>query len=912
MAPSPSPPDPADPLPTVHRVDLKCDEFESAWNSGERPTIEEYLEGISGTERQQLLRELVALEIELRERGGETPKLNEYTPRFAEMAADLETLFSDKKNSSEEDTLFIDSEKTVDPTLKYQQRSQFDSGMVGRESANIDSVNQTRQWIEEQEHLQHFGDYVIIAEIARGGMGIVYKAYQRNLNRLVALKMISQGEFANQEEIKRFQLEAEAAAQLDHPGIVPVYDVGEHEGRHYFSMGLVEGGSLSQAVVSQSLTPKEVAQLVLKICEAMAYAHSKRVIHRDLKPGNVLLDQNKEPRITDFGLAKRIEEGSNLTMTGQVLGTPSYMPPEQAGGLTSEITETADIYSIGAILYALLCGRPPFQSPNPMTTLRQVLEEEPITPRQFNSKIPVDLETICLKSLEKKREQRYQSAEELAEELKRFIDGHPILARPISSFARLKRWCERNRTVSGLIVAVMLTMVLGSGFSIYFGLLAQGRAESAIRNQQIATEQTQLALDALTTIIFEINTTLSEIPDVGEKRKEIVAEAVNKLEQVSDGLENSTQVSSARAAALINLADIYSRLGDETGKNSRTRSFELFKKSITQFEQIVDVEGNRDTDTLWKYSVALQRVASASIESNKIQEAEPYLLKCVELRMEVAKAEPDNVKYATGVVHAHLEEGEFWNQQYKSPKALEAHSKALEIAEKLLEKHPDNFEIIYVTIYARTSVGSMYDLLNKAELSKQHHSSAFELFEKANARYPNNRMLLKTIAWNREILAQLYAYRLKDADAAETTFQEGIQFLKQAIENDPRDLELQAELALTYDALIGFYLDANRTKNLIEAMHKRIEIRRGLVANDPSHPQLFQELMKNYRELGTYHLRNKEYQPAIELFLSGKIFLDSLGDRLPEQARNQIKNLEVQIENCRDKISREQTESSPN
>ena len=234
--------------------------------------------------------------------------------------------------------------------------------------------------------------------------------------------MILAGQLAGEQDVQRFLAEAEAAAKLDHPGIVPIFEVGEHEGQHYFSMGYVKGLSLARKVAAGPLPPHEAAELTKKVARAVGYAHEQGVIHRDLKPANVLLDQDGQPRVTDFGLAKRVEGDSDLTATGQVLGTPSYMPPEQAEGKLSQIKETTDVYSLGAILYTLLTGRPPFQADNAFDTLMQVIQRDPVSPRLLNHKVPRDLETICLKCLEKESGRRYASAQELCDELERFCN----------------------------------------------------------------------------------------------------------------------------------------------------------------------------------------------------------------------------------------------------------------------------------------------------------------------------------------------------------------------------------------------------------------------------------------------------------------------------------------------------------
>lgn len=303
-----------------------------------------------------------------------------------------------------------------------------------------------------------FGDYELLAEIARGGMGIVFKARQTRLNRTVALKMILAGQFADDAEIRRFLVEAEAAAGLDHRGIVPVYECGQIDGQHFFSMGFVEGASLAAVLAGGPLPPRRAAEVLAEVADAVDYAHSQGVIHRDLKPGNILLDRDGHPRVTDFGLAKRVSGDSGLTHTGQAIGTPNYMPPEQAAGKLDEIGPAADIYSLGAVLYAALVGRAPFQAATPVETLAQVMDREPASPRQLNAGVPRDLETIALKCLQKERHKRYPTARQLVDELRRFLAGEPILARPVGRLERSWRWCRRNRLTAALSAAALLSL----------------------------------------------------------------------------------------------------------------------------------------------------------------------------------------------------------------------------------------------------------------------------------------------------------------------------------------------------------------------------------------------------------------------------------------------------------------------
>src|SRR5262249_46481783 len=288
-----------------------------------------------------------------------------------------------------------------------------------------------------------FGDYELLAELGRGGMGIVFKAHQVPLRRTVALKMIRAGEMASPSDLQRFKTEAEATAALRHPHIVCVHEVGEIEGRPYFSMDLIEGVSLAQRLADGPVSGKVAAGYLVKIARAVQHAHDRSILHRDLKPSNILLDAQDQPHVTDFGLAKRLDHNTLNTQTGAVLGTPSYMAPEQAAA-AKELTPAVDIYGLGALLYELLTGRPPFRAETPMDTLLQVLENQPAPPRLLNPKVDRDLETICLKCLEKDPGHRYASAEVLAADLERYLANEPITARSLRWFDRLVRTMGRS------------------------------------------------------------------------------------------------------------------------------------------------------------------------------------------------------------------------------------------------------------------------------------------------------------------------------------------------------------------------------------------------------------------------------------------------------------------------------------
>ena len=334
--------------------------------------------------------------------------------------------------------------------------------------------------------VRYFGDYEIQAELGRGGMGVVYQAKQVSLNRPVALKMLRAGLLAGDDDLRRFQNEAEAVALLDHPGIVPIYEVGEHEGQRYLSMKLVRGGNLADRLAAYKDDPRGVAALVAEAAEAVHHAHMRGILHRDLKPANILVDAQGRPYVTDFGLARRVQGDVELTLSGTILGTPGYMSPEQAAGRRGTITTATDVYGLGSVLYALLTGKAPFTGDSVVDTLHKVREQAPEPPHNYNAKLPRDLEVICLKCLEKDPRRRYSSAQALADDLRAWLGSRPIAARPVGTLTLARLWCHRRPAVAGLSAAVVVVALAGLAFGA-------SQWSAALRNAQVAREKAALA-----------------------------------------------------------------------------------------------------------------------------------------------------------------------------------------------------------------------------------------------------------------------------------------------------------------------------------------------------------------------------------------------------------------------------------
>ena len=523
---------------SARELDALCDRFEADWKAGSARPIEDCIALIADDHRRPFTLVMIALEIQLRQKAGQSPTADEYRQRFAAFESDIEALFLPQ---------------TV---AKAEPRKVL---------ASLPQPG------------EQLGDYEILEQFNAGGMGVIYKAWQISVKRLVALKVIALGEAASSTDVARFINEAEAAARLEHPGIVPILGSGSENGRHYLAMAFINGPSLAKHVETRPMPAREAAELVRRVAVAVDYAHRQGVIHRDLKPGNILLapldgttdrglgiwddslpggnaespllplgeggrrpDEGAapldaanrlrvphpsplpkgegerpnhgplplgkssrpgssgrqkspdaaelayEPKITDFGLAKLLDSNRDLTRTGEVLGTLEYMPPEQASGQMSNVGASADIYALGAILYRLLTGRTPFYHANPIKLIKQLSENDPVDPRLLAPGLHRDLETICLKCLQKKPSDRFPTAADLAQELHRFLHGEPIHSRPITQWERARKWCQRNPAVASLSAAVVLVLLTGTAVSSFFAF------QSAARNRDLTASNRDL------------------------------------------------------------------------------------------------------------------------------------------------------------------------------------------------------------------------------------------------------------------------------------------------------------------------------------------------------------------------------------------------------------------------------------
>ncbi len=545
----------------------------------------------------------------------------------------------------------------------------------------------------------HIAGYEIMSVLGAGGMGIVYKARQPRLDRFVALKMIRAGTSARPEDIVRFEIEAKAVAAIEHANIVQIFEIGEHDGMPYFSLEYLAGGSLAQKIGGKPQPVDEAARIVEVLARAMYVAHQHKVIHRDLKPGNVLFAADGTLKITDFGLVKRLEADSGQTRSGSILGTPSYMAPEQARGESQMVGPAADQYALGAILYELLTGRPPFQGTSVLDTLDMVRSREPVPPSQLQPKIPRDLETICLKCLEKETARRYPDVLALAEDLRKYRAGETILARPVSGAERLWRWCLRNPRVALLSAVVAALLVIGAAGSATAAVMfsqknqalgtaktlaeekqaeAEQKQKLAVAAARAANEQNRSAVDAQVDLIILLERNLRHVPAIQGQREQILDKAVTRLE----------------AAA----------------------------RAMTDLHR--DVEwAPQDEERNWKsLARAHQALGGLSVSRNHVSEAMAQFRQADEIIAKLAAANPENLNMQVNLIRTQRQLGEAaMNRVGDSEGAQRYFRRAIEISRNCLAKKADN------DLYKSELANSLGQLAG-SELTLGHLEKARELF----------------------------------------------------------------------------------------------------------------------------------------------------------------------------------------
>jgi serine/threonine-protein kinase len=769
------------------------------------------------------------------------------------------------------------------------------------------------------ESQTRIGHYDLLEVLGHGGMGVIYRARDRKLNRIVALKMLRVGASASEGELLRFRAEAEAVADLDHPHIVPIFDVGEHKGQPFFSMRLMEGGSLasrindfalgwpglrcSEAPVRSTSTPathkptpaqiksqqSKIVNLLVIVARAVHFAHEHGILHRDLKPANIMLDGEDRPYVSDFGLAKRVEGSErtvhedSLTVTGAVVGTPSYMAPEQALGQKGVVTTAADVYSLGAILYELLTGQPPFQESTPLATLRQITEQEPVSPRAVSPSVDRDLETICLKCLDKDPARRYPSAAALAEDLQRFQGGEPIQARPLGRFERLTRWCRRQPVLAGLAAALVLSLVVGLGLVTWqwqraeeYGQNAEAKRQlaeqfaeeaqhqekeakrhetQAIANAAEANRQKDLAEEgflqahrAVNDFVVRFSERVAQVPGLQSLRKELLDAALGYFQSFIKQRGHDPKLQDELAQTYVSVGRITGLIG------SKVEARKAFVEARTIFEKL-----HHDTPTDLKIHARLASTCNSlgikQHETGQTQDALTSLNEARSLYLECLQARPDDRQFQADLAGAWGNIGILYSEMGELTKAVAAYEEARTLQEKLVKRYPENLSFQLALAATFSNLGLVEGQQNKQETtSLQSSQDALALRKRLAAKEPRNTSYQSALADSYHNLG-FAQERLGKMEDAWSSWHEAFAIRKKLVDESPNVTAYKSALASSFTQL---GIEQAKKKNDQEALKNYQEARKilqVLVANNPETLAFRRDLAKSYFNIGVHLAR---------------------------------------------------------
>jgi len=641
-------------------TDQLIDQLRASWQSSEALSAASLLADHPAIAADPALAmDVIYAEILLREESGESPAEDEYTNQFPDLCEPIARQFQlhrALREMDEADDLSCEHDLPIDAV--------FDSTLIpdGRDTHPVTEESDTRT--------PSIPGFEIKSVAGRGGSGVVYLAFDEALKRNVAIKLLH----ATDEAQQQLTREAEASAALDHPHIARIHQIGEHNGRPFLVLEYIDGGALTDVLQRGPMEFRAACELLIHIADAIEYAHEQGVIHRDLKPGNVMLATDGRPRVCDFGLARKLDSQFTLHATGSVVGTPAYMAPEQARG--DSVTRAADLYALGATLYHTLTGRPPFQASTPWEILNQVMTDDPIAVRDLNASIPKDLATICHRAMHKNPERRFPDAAEFAAELRRFLNGDPIHSRPASVLEKSWSWCRRHPAVSSVVTAIAVALIAIAGISIS----SQRRVTTALKNTQTALGQAEtqrdVAFDAMSRLVHEVATNLQKHEASVEAREEVLHSAIIGLEKIIETNEDHRDARMTLVEARCMYAYIISQLGrNQEATDQFLASIDLMKDDPTRRGR---------TELAFATSLLAQHYLRTAN-----RQALPTAEAATEIASRLVQEDPEEVRSRQILAAAHENRGSALASIGRRDEGLAAMQESRKITTQLLEEHPD-------------------------------------------------------------------------------------------------------------------------------------------------------------------------------------------------------------------------------
>jgi tetratricopeptide (TPR) repeat protein/tRNA A-37 threonylcarbamoyl transferase component Bud32 len=706
--------------------------------------------------------------------------------------------------------------------------------------------------------------YEVLAELGRGAMGAVFKARQVKLNRLVALKMILGGDLASANGLARFRAEGEAVARLRHPNIVQVYDSGEQAGVPFFSMEFVAGGSLADQLRGTPMPPRPAAALAEILARAVQAAHGQGIVHRDLKPANILLDTDGTPKIADFGLAKQLGSSSGQTASGAVMGTPSYMAPEQAAGRTRDVGPAADVYALGAILYDLLTGRPPFRAASVMETLMQVMHEEPVAIRRLQPGVPRDLETICHKAMARDARRRYATARELSEDLQRFAKDEPIQARRSGRLERLGRWCRRNPAVAGLSAAVLVFMAVGTAVSTWQAVVAtrarndlagknaELKAEQAkveARNEELARQKKEVEARFATAqkAIATFHTGVSEDfllknEEFKELRTKLLKEAAGFYSELEKLLAGKTDAKSRKL-----LADGYFQLGELTGKvGDQGEALAVQRKALAVRRELAAAPG-ADVETRLDVARSLRAVGNLLRTTGDT----PGMLSAFQEQRDLAaalEAESPTDAVRTLLAYGHHSIGRVLSQTGKPAEALREYQKARAIFQQLADANPAVTDVQSGLAHSRNNIGNLLRKTGKPAEALQEHQKARAIRQKLADANPAVTAFQLDLALSHNNIAFAVAEMGKPAEALQE-YHKALAIRQKLADANRAVTAFQSDLAASHKNIAVVLAETGKPAEALQEYHKALAIQQKLADARPADTEFQSDLAASHNNI---------------------------------------------------------------
>lgn len=837
----------------LHRL---CDQFERDWKNGEPPTIETMLQRASVEDREWLLRELLFVELAYRRQMGQTPTIEPYLDRFSQFRKAVHDVFEHIGNESRVGALH--------------------STVVRGES----TIVAPRPVAMDDQLPRKLGDYILLEELGSGGMGTVYRAREPKVDRLVALKLIRADRLsavsaaARQMFFDRFAAEVQAAAKVQHAHIATVYSVGEADGMPYFAMRLVEGKSLQQMLAVTPLEGRRAAAYLEPVARAVHQAHLHGILHRDLTPRNILVESASDRAIVvDFGLAKLMSANRGLTEMGEVFGSPPYMSPEQTRS-AADVTSAADVYSLGATLYHMLTGRPPFQAATIVETIRQINDVEPVRPRELNPVIDRDLETICLKCLEKESASRYERAEQLADELKRFLNNEPIHARPLGPVGRFVRWRRRNPVIANL-TALTATLLVSIAVLTALAQIREARMRRvAEQNERRAEENLGIARDAAYTFLDK----WSEDPrlkahGLESLRRELLEASRRFYDVFASQQGNDEQLLAERARAYALLAKVTAELGETN------TAIDYYQSSIRILDGLHGRQGHvarealavhcfNELGTIYRDTQSSARALASHRRALQISEA-------------LCASHPDRPEALSALADSHHRMAIVYRDTGDFDLSESGWKLAIEFAGRLTCKSGDTPQQQNLLAKYHNNLALLYEACERSVEAEQEYAAAREIWAGLTEAYvgqPEYQRALALCHNNVGVLLQ----RLQRLPDAETAHLAALTLRERLARGHPEVPAYRGDLAITHNNLGSLYQDKGQTADAARHYEAAVDICESLAAAFPHVAEFNSNLAASHNNLASLQLAGGANEPARASFEAARDIFRTLASKHPE------------------------------